>query len=60
MAIGTNFNDVTIVLKNGYELETMTSKTTVSDILEENSIVLEENQKTIPELNEEVAEGTVI
>ncbi len=60
MAIGTNFNDVTIVLQNGYELETMTSKTTVSDILEENSIVLEENQKTIPELNEEVAEGTVI
>ena len=60
MAVGTNFNDVTIVLQNGYELTAMTSKSTVSDILEENSIVLEENQKTIPELNEEVTEGTVI
>ena len=59
MAVGTNFNDVTIVLQNGYELTAMTSKSTVSDILEENSIVLEENQKTIPELNEEVTEGTV-
>ena len=60
MAVGTNFNDVTIVLQNGYELTAMTSKATVSDILEENSIVLEENQKTIPELDEEVTEGTVI
>ena len=60
MAVGTNFNDVTIVLQNGYELTAMTSKTTVSDILEENSIVLEENQKTIPDINEEVTEGTVI
>ena len=60
MAVGTNFNDVTIVLQNGYELTAMASKATVSDILEENSIVLEENQKTIPELDEEVTEGTVI
>ena len=60
MAVGTNFNDVTIVLQNGYELTAMTSKAKVSDILEENSIVLEENQKTIPELDEEVAEGSVI
>ena len=60
MAVGTNFNDITIVLQNGYELTAMTSKATVSEILEENSIVLEENQKTIPELDEEVTEGTVI
>ena len=41
MAVGTNFNDVTIVLQNGYELTAMTSKAKVSDILEENSIVLD-------------------
>ena len=38
----------------------LTSKTTVNEILNENNIVLDENQKTIPEANEEVAAGAVI
>lgn len=60
MAVNVNLNDVKIVLQNGYELDALTSKTKVSDILEENNIVLEENQKTIPSLEEEITAGTVI
>lgn len=60
MAVNVNLNDVKIVLQNGYELDALTSKTKVSDILEENSIILAENQKTIPDLEDEVTAGTVI
>lgn len=60
MAVDTALNDVKIVLGNGYELTVLTSKTTVSDILNENNIVLNENQKTIPELNEKITSGAII
>ena len=60
MAVNTNLKDIKIVLQNGYELTVLTSKTTVDEILNENNIVLDENQKTIPEANEEVAAGAVI
>ena len=59
MAVNTNLKDIKIVLQNGYELTVLTSKTTVDEILNENNIVLDENQKTIPEANEEVAAGAV-
>ena len=57
MAVNTGLNDVTITLQNGYEMQVLTSKTKVSDILEENNIIIEENQKTIPALDEEVVAG---
>ena len=60
MAVNTNLKDIKIVLQNGYELTALTSKSTVSEILEENNIVLDENQKTRPEANEEVTAGAVI
>ena len=60
MAVNTNLKDIKIVLQNGYELTALTSKSTVSEILEENNIVLDENQRTIPEANEEVTAGAVI
>ena len=60
MAVNTNLKDIKIVLQNGYELTVLTSKATVNEILNENNIVLDENQKTIPEVNEEVAAGAVI
>lgn len=60
MAVNTNLKDIKIVLQNGYELTALTSKSTVSEVLEENNIVLDENQKTIPEANEEVIAGAVI
>ena len=60
MAVNTNLNDVKIVLQNGYEMTILTSKTKVSEILEENNIILEENQKTIPDLESEIAAGESI
>lgn len=35
----------------------LTSKTTVSEVLEENNIVLKEDQKTIPDLDSEISAG---
>lgn len=60
LAVSDNLNDVKIIMQNGYELTTLTSKTKVSDILNENNIVLNDNQKTIPELTEEIKSGDTI
>ncbi len=60
MAVSTNLKDVKIVLQNGYELTVLTAKSTISEVLDENNIVLDENQKTIPDSSEEVAAGSVI
>ena len=60
MAVNTNLKDVRIILENGYEMTTLTGKTTVKDILAENNIILEDNQKTIPSLDEEITSGQSI
>lgn len=60
MAVNTQLNDVKIILQNGYEMTVLTSKTKVSEILEENNIILEENQKTVPDLDSEVIAGESI
>lgn len=60
MAVNTNLKDVKIVLQNGYELTVLTAKSTISEVLDENNIVLNENQKTIPDSNEEITAGSVI
>lgn len=60
MAVSTNLKDVKIVLQNGYELTVLTAKSTISEVLDENNIVLNENQKTIPDSNEKITAGTVI
>lgn len=60
MAVNTNLKDIKIILQNGYELTVLTAKSTVGEVLDENNIILEENQKTIPDTNEEVTAGSVI
>ena len=60
MAVSTDLKDITIVLQNGYEMTTVTSKGKVSDILSENNIILNENQKTIPDLDSEITSGDTI
>lgn len=60
MAVNTKLSDVKIILQNGYEMTALTSKTKVSEILEENNIILEENQKTIPDLECEITAGESI
>ncbi len=60
MAVNTDLKDITIILQNGYEMTTVTSKSNVSDILSENNIILNENQKTIPDLDSEIVSGDTI
>lgn len=60
LAVNTDLKDVKIVLQNGYEMTALTSKTKVSEILEENNIILNENQKTMPELGSEIKAGETI
>ena len=60
LAVSTDLKDITIVLQNGYEMTTVTSKSKVSDILSENNIVLNENQKAIPDLDSEITSGDTI
>lgn len=60
MAVNTKLNDVKIILQNGYEMTALTSKAKVSEVLEENNIILEDNQKTIPDLDSEISAGDTI
>lgn len=60
MAVNNDLKDVKIVLQNGYEMSALTGKATVSEVLAENNIILEDNQKTIPDLNEEIQDGQSI
>ncbi len=60
MAVSTDLKDITIVLQNGYEMTTVTSKSKVSDVLSENNIILNEDQKTIPDLDSEIVSGDTI
>ena len=60
MAVSTDLKDITIVLQNGYEMTALTSRSKVSDILSENNIILNEDQKTIPDLESEIASGDTI
>lgn len=60
MAVNTKLNDVKIILQNGYEMTVLTSKTKVSEILEENNIILEDDEKAVPGVDEEIQEGQSI
>ena len=53
-------NDVTIKLANKSEINIMTSKTKVSDILEENHILILDDERVIPGLDEEIGESKTI
>ena len=54
IVMATQVNTVTITLASGYELTVLTNKTNVADILSENNIVIEENERVTPDLNEEI------
>ena len=60
LAVNRNMTDVKIILQNGYELSTITAKEKVSEVLAENNIILEDTQKTVPDVEEKVTEGMVI
>ena len=60
MAMTTQRENVKIVLANGYEMTVQTSKTKIADILSENNILLEDDKKVTPSLEEELQEGGTI
>lgn len=60
MAVTTQRESVKITLANGYEMTVLTSKTKVSEILEENGIILTEEEKVNPNLDEDLTDGKSI
>ena len=54
IVMATQVNTVTITLSSGYELTVFTNKTNVAEILAENNIVLEENERVTPNLEEQI------
>ena len=60
MAVESKLNMVKIELSNGYEMTVLTSKKNVKEILEDNNIILEENEKVSPSLEEEISESKKI
>ena len=60
IAVTTQIDNVKITLANGYEMTVLTSKTNVGDILEENNIVLTEEERVTPNVDEEITENRAI
>ena len=54
MAVTTKLNSVTIKFNDGKEMIVLTSKNNVKDILDENNIILSENEKISPNLEENI------
>lgn len=60
LASNVKINNVKIKFSNDYEISVVTSKTKISDILEENHIILEDNEQVIPTLEEEITDSKTI
>ena len=60
MAGNVQVRNVKIVLSSGYEMDVLTTKTSVKDILDENHIVLLEDEKVIPDTSEELSDNNTI
>lgn len=60
MAASSKLNSVKIILSNGYEMDVLTSKTKVSEILDENHIILLPNETVIPGVDEEISDNKTI
>ncbi|MBR3002513.1 MAG: G5 domain-containing protein [Clostridia bacterium] len=60
MAVTTNLKTVKIVLASGYEMTVLTNKQTIKDILEENNIILQNNEKVSPNMEENLTETRTI
>ena len=60
MAGNVKVNNVKIVLSSGYEMNVLTTKTTIKDILEENHIILLEEETVVPSEEEELPDNKTI
>ena len=59
-ASNTKINNVKIILSNGYEMDVVTSKTNISEILEENHIILLPEENVVPNLDKELSDNNTI
>lgn len=60
MAGNVKVNNVKIILSSGYEMNVLTTKTTIKDILDENHIILLENEKVTPSYDDELSDNKTI
>ena len=60
MAANAKIKNVRIVFSNNYEINILTTKTKVEEILRDNHIVLAEKEYTIPNLEEDIIQGKPI
>ncbi len=60
MAVTTKAKTVKIALSSGYEITVLTSKNTVSEILRENNILVKNDEKVNPKMNEKLTENGTI
>lgn len=60
MAASSKLNSVKIILSDGYEMDVLTSKTNISEILEENHIIVLPNENVIPALDDQISDNKTI
>lgn len=60
MAGNVKVNNVKIVLSSGYEMNVLTTKTNIKDILDENHIILLEDEKVTPSEDDEISDNKTI
>lgn len=60
VAGNVKLNNVKIILASGYEMNVLTSKTKVSEILDENHIILLDDEKVVPDLESELSDNKTI
>lgn len=60
MATEVDIRSVEITMSNGYKMTVVTTKTNVEEILKDNSIVVEEDERVTPDLNENITESNKI
>ena len=60
LAVGSRVKNVKIILSDGYEMNVLTTKDKVSDILNENYILLLDNEIVIPSLESNISDNKTI
>ena len=60
VAGNVKLNNVKIILASGYEMNVLTSKTKIADILDDNHIILLEDEKVLPDLDSELSDNNTI
>lgn len=60
LGFNTDINNVKIIFANNYEIEVLTTKTKVADILEENHIIILPEENVVPNLESEISENKTI